>query len=85
MSANRPTVLFPCPHNAGRSQMAAAILDRLAAGRLAILSARTSPGKAIDPAVAEVMRERRIDLSRQGCRPKRSGPSATRSSVASRA
>jgi protein-tyrosine-phosphatase len=57
------TVLFVCLHNAGRSQMSAALLEREAAGRHAALSAGTTPGEHIHPEVVEVMRELGIDLA----------------------
>jgi arsenate reductase (thioredoxin) len=61
------TVLFVCLHNAGRSQMSAALLERDSAGRHTTLSAGTTPGKRVHPEVVEVMRELGIDLS--ACRP----------------
>jgi arsenate reductase (thioredoxin) len=57
------SVLFVCLHNAGRSQMSAALLEREAAGRHTALSAGTTPGKRVHPEVVEVMRELDIDLS----------------------
>jgi arsenate reductase (thioredoxin) len=57
------TVLFVCLHNAGRSQMSAALLEREAAGRHVALSAGTKPGKHVHPEVVEVMRELGIDLA----------------------
>lgn len=59
------TVLFVCLHNAGRSQMSAALFDRAAAGRHAALSAGTTPGDRVHPEVVAVMREPGfgIDLS----------------------
>ena len=63
-----PQVLFVCVHNAGRSQMAAALLDRYADGRIAIRSAGSAPAESLNPAVVEVMREIGIDLTTQ--RPK---------------
>ena len=57
-----PTVLFVCVHNAGRSQMAAALLERRAAGRVRVLSAGSEPAEAVNPAVVEAMAELRIDL-----------------------
>jgi arsenate reductase len=58
------TVLFACVHNAGRSQMAAALFNALAdSDKARALSAGTSPGPAVHPEVAEVMREVGIDLS----------------------
>jgi arsenate reductase len=69
MRDERPRVLFVCVHNAGRSQMAAALLERLAGDGVAVSSAGTQPIEEIHPAVAEVMRERGIDLG--GRRPTR--------------
>ena len=64
MSAERvPEVLFVCVHNAGRSQMAAALLERHAAGRVAVRSAGSTPADEINPAVVEAMAEVGIDLS----------------------
>ena len=57
------TVLFVCLHNAGRSQMSQALFQRAAAGRHTALSAGTTPGDRVHPAVIEVMREIGIDLS----------------------
>lgn len=57
------TILFACVHNAGRSQMAAAYLNRLAAPALARgVSAGTSPGPRVHPEVVAVMREEGIEL-----------------------
>jgi protein-tyrosine-phosphatase len=57
------TVLFVCLHNAGRSQMSQAFLERAAGGRHTALSAGTSPGDRVHPRVIEVMHEVGIDLS----------------------
>jgi arsenate reductase len=57
------TVLFICLHNAGRSQISAALLEREAAGRHTALSAGTTPGEHVHSEVVEVMRELGIDLS----------------------
>lgn len=58
------TVLFACVHNAGRSQMAAALFNALAdPSKARALSAGTKPGPAVHPEVAEAMREIGIDLS----------------------
>jgi arsenate reductase (thioredoxin) len=57
------TVLFVCLHNAGRSQMSAALFERAAAGRHRALSAGTTPAERVHPEVVEVMRELGIDLS----------------------
>lgn len=63
-----PEVLFVCVHNAGRSQMAAALLEHHAAGRVRVRSAGTTPSDEIHPNVVEAMAERRLDVSR--ARPK---------------
>ena len=55
--------LFVCLHNAGRSQMSAALFERAAAGRHEARSAGTTPGERVHPEVVEVMRELGIDLS----------------------
>ncbi len=57
------SVLFVCLHNAGRSQMSAALFEREAAGRHTALSAGTTPGERVHSEVVEVMRELHIDLS----------------------
>ena len=56
-------VLFVCLHNAGRSQMSAALFERAAEGRHEALSAGTTPAARVHPEVVEVMRELGIDLS----------------------
>jgi protein-tyrosine-phosphatase len=60
-----PVVLFVCVHNAGRSQMAAALLDRHAAGRVRVRSAGSAPADTLNPAVVEAMHEVGIDLARE--------------------
>ena len=62
-SAKRPSVLFVCVHNAGRSQMAAAFLTHLAGERVEVRSAGSAPADTINPAVVEVMAEVGIDIS----------------------
>jgi len=57
------TALFVCLHNAGRSQMSAALFERASDGRHHALSAGTTPGERVHPEVVEVMRELGIDLS----------------------
>jgi arsenate reductase len=59
----RPEVLFVCVHNAGRSQMAAGLLNELANGRVAVRSAGSEPADRLNPAVVEAMREIGIDIS----------------------
>ncbi|MGY1815071.1 arsenate reductase ArsC [Blastococcus sp. SYSU D00820] len=68
-----PTVLFVCVHNAGRSQMAAALLDAHAAGRVRVLSAGSAPADAVNPAVVEAMAELGLDLSREFPKPLTTG------------
>jgi protein-tyrosine-phosphatase len=63
-----PTVLFVCVHNAGRSQMAAALLERIAGERVRVRSAGTEPADDLHPGVVEAMREMGIDLA--AARPK---------------
>ncbi|PWS43029.1 phosphotyrosine protein phosphatase [Streptomyces sp. ZEA17I] len=61
--SGKPSVLFVCVHNAGRSQMAAAWLAHLAGGRVEVRSAGSDPGGAVHPAAVEVMAEAGIDIS----------------------
>ena len=60
---DKPSVLFVCVHNAGRSQMAAAWLTYLAGDRVEVRSAGSAPADTVNPAVVEVMREVGIDIS----------------------
>jgi arsenate reductase len=60
---DKPSVLFVCVHNAGRSQMAAAWLSHLAGDRIEVRSAGSAPGDAVNPAAVEAMREVGIDIS----------------------
>ena len=64
----RPAVLFVCVHNAGRSQMAAGFLQRLAGDRVEVLSAGSEPTEQVNPVAIAAMREKGIDLARE--RPK---------------
>lgn len=66
---SRPEVLFVCVHNAGRSQMAAALLDHYAAGKVVVRSAGSAPSDTINPAVTQVMAEVGLDLSREFPKP----------------
>lgn len=61
-TAQTHTVLFVCVHNAGRSQMAAALLERAAGDRIRVLSAGSEPADRVHPPVVEAMRELGIDL-----------------------
>jgi arsenate reductase len=65
----RPEVLFVCVHNAGRSQMAAALLERHAKGRLSVRSAGSTPAEEINSAVVEAMAEIGVDLSKEYPKP----------------
>ncbi|WP_308424741.1 arsenate reductase ArsC [Longimycelium tulufanense] len=67
--SHTPEVLFVCVHNAGRSQMAAALLHHHARGRVTVRSAGSAPAETINPAVVEVMAELGIDLSREFPKP----------------
>ncbi|WP_066298187.1 arsenate reductase ArsC [Arthrobacter luteolus] len=59
----KPSVLFVCVHNAGRSQMAAAYLTHLSAGQVQVRSAGSAPAAALNPAVVAAMAEAGIDIS----------------------
>lgn len=65
---SKPSVLFVCIHNAGRSQMAAAYAHHLSQGAVEVRSAGSAPADSINPAVREVMLEEGIDISSE--RPK---------------
>src|SRR5918996_41683 len=75
-AGREPEVLFVCVHNAGRSQMAAALLERLAGEAVRVRSAGTQPIDEIHPRVVEGMREVGIDLAER--RPERLEDSAVR-------
>ncbi|MFD6951352.1 phosphotyrosine protein phosphatase [Nocardiopsis sp. TSRI0078] len=64
-STDKPSVLFVCVHNAGRSQMAAAWLAHLAGDRVEVRSAGSAPADALNPAVVEAMAEAGIDITDQ--------------------
>ncbi len=66
---DRPTVLFLCVHNAGRSLAASVLLDRYAAGRVEVSSAGSDPGDQLNPSVVAVLTERGLDPSRQFPKP----------------
>lgn len=59
----KPTVLFVCVHNAGRSQMAAGFLQHLGEGRIEVLSAGSQPADSVNPAAVEAMAEVGIDIA----------------------
>jgi arsenate reductase (thioredoxin) len=62
---DKPEVLFVCVHNAGRSQMAAALLGHHANGRVQVRSAGSNPADRLNPAVVAAMAEVGIDLSKE--------------------
>ena len=62
-SSNKPSVLFVCVHNAGRSQMAAGFMTHLGQGRVEVLSAGSAPKDSINPVAVEAMAEIGIDIS----------------------
>jgi protein-tyrosine-phosphatase len=63
MSGEKPEVLFVCVHNAGRSQMAAGLLQNKASDRVRVISAGSEPTDQLNPAVVEAMSELGIDIS----------------------
>ncbi|CAG7621551.1 arsenate reductase ArsC [Leucobacter soli] len=68
MTDQKPSVLFVCVHNAGRSQMAAGFLRHLAAGRIEVRSAGSMPADKINPIAVAAMKEMGIDITAE--RPK---------------
>ena len=68
-SGSVPEVLFVCVHNAGRSQMAAGLLDLCAKGNVHVRSAGSAPSDSINPAVLEAMAEIGVDLAREFPKP----------------
>jgi arsenate reductase (thioredoxin) len=69
VSGQVPEVLFVCVHNAGRSQMAAGLLNQLAAGRVLVRSAGSGPSSQLNPKVVEAMSEIGIDISQEFPKP----------------
>jgi arsenate reductase (thioredoxin) len=65
VTEHTPEILFVCVHNAGRSQMAAALAERIGGGRIHVRSAGTDPAEHINPAVVDAMAEVGLDLSRR--------------------
>jgi protein-tyrosine-phosphatase len=65
MPKEHPVVLFLCVHNAGRSQMAAALTRQLSGGRIEVRAAGSTPANEINPAVVQTMQELGIDLSEE--------------------
>ena len=80
MSEHRPEVLFVCIHNAGRSQMAAALLAHHGGDQVVVRSAGTAPAETVNPAVVEAMAELGIDLHASGAFPKRLDDAAVEAS-----
>jgi arsenate reductase (thioredoxin) len=68
VTADRPTVLFVCVHNAGRSQMAAGLLAKLGGDRVTVRSAGSDPADEVNPAAIEAMAEVGVDLGQEAPR-----------------
>ena len=77
-TSQRPSVLFVCVHNAGRSQMAAAYTHHLSGGAVEVRSAGSAPADEVNPAVREAMLEEGIDISAE--KPKILTPEAVQAS-----
>ena len=71
--ADVPEVLFMCTHNAGRSQMAAALLAREGGDAVRVTSAGSEPASQVNPAVAAAMAEIGVDISREIPKPLAAG------------
>ena len=69
LSSDKPSVLFLCVHNAGRSQMAAGWLDHLAADRVDVFSGGSEPAGTVNPAAVEAMAEVGIDIGTEFPKP----------------
>ncbi len=69
MTKQVPEVLFVCVENAGRSQMAAGLMDKLGAGRVHVRSAGSEPADRINPVVREAMKEVGVDLDKEFPKP----------------
>jgi len=69
MTKELPEVLFVCVHNAGRSQIAAALLHQKAAGRVRVRSAGSTPANELNPRVVEAMSEIGLDIRREFPKP----------------
>jgi arsenate reductase len=80
MTDSRPEVLFVCVHNAGRSQMAAALLAHHAGDGVVVRSAGSAPADDLNAAVVEAMAEIGIDLRADGARPKKLEDAAVQTS-----
>jgi len=80
MTDTKPSVIFVCVHNAGRSQMAAGYMSHLGQGRIEVRSAGSMPADQINPAAVEAMLEEGIDIRAE--RPKVLTPEAVEASDA---
>ena len=69
MGTERPEVLFVCVHNAGRSQMAAGLLTKMAGERVSVRSAGSEPADQLNPRVVEAMKEIGIDVGAEVPKP----------------
>ena len=69
VSVDQPEVLFVCVHNAGRSQMAAGLVELRSGGRIHVRSAGSDPADRINPAVVEAMREVGVDMAQEFPKP----------------
>jgi protein-tyrosine-phosphatase len=69
INKDRPEVLFVCVHNAGRSQMAAALTHSLSGGRVSVRSAGSTPADELNPAVVQAMAEIGLDISEEFPKP----------------
>ena len=69
MASSVPEILVVCTHNAGRSVAARVLLAHHGAGRVRVQSAGSSPGDAINPAVAQLLEERGLDVSQERPKP----------------
>ena len=76
-----PTVLFLCQHNAGRSQLGAALLEILAPGDFTVTSAGTSPADAVNPAVMDRMRNRAFSMFQDSAAAKGAEPATDTSDL----
>jgi arsenate reductase (thioredoxin) len=65
MMINKPSVLFVCVHNAGRSQMAAGYLSHLSGGGIEVHSAGSEPANKINPVAVQAMAEEGIDITNE--------------------
>jgi protein-tyrosine-phosphatase len=69
MSDDVPEILVVCTHNAGRSVAARVLLDHYGQGRIRVRSAGSAPGEEVNPAVAQILTERGLDVSKEFPKP----------------